>query len=182
LALPENVGLELNRDHGLLVTNAVAGSSAEKAGLKAGDVLGAAGGRRCFSQTDFRGVLHRGPRGAGEVEGWWRRGGEVISGKLAVAEGWRKTIPDWRMSFAEGIASVSPGFFPMPVNSRREQFKIPPEKMAISPYMGSDTNGHAYKAGLRESDIVTAMNGESPNLVARPFLSWFDQKFDPAIR
>ena len=51
--------------------------------------LGAAGGRRLFSQADFRGVLHRGPRGAGELEVWWRRGAEVTSGKLAMAEGWR---------------------------------------------------------------------------------------------
>jgi hypothetical protein len=176
--LPENVGLVLERDHGLLVTNVVAGSAADKAGLKAGDVLGAAGGRRCFSQTDFRGVLHRGPRGAGEIEVWWTRDGEVMSGKLAVAEVWRKTILDWRMSFAEGIGSVQPGFFPMPVKSRREQFKIAPDKMAVSPYMGSSTNGHAYKAGLRGSDVITAVNGESPNLIARPFLAWFVHKFD----
>jgi hypothetical protein len=177
--LPENVGLALVRDHGLLVTNVAAGSPADKAGLKAGDVLGAAGGRRCFSQTDFRGVLHRGPRGAGELEVWWTRGGEVMSGKVSVAEGWRKTIPDWRVSFAEGIGSVGPGFFPMPVNSRREKFKISPDKMAINPYMGSNTNSPAYKAGLRESDVITAVNGESPNLIARAFLSWFVRKFDP---
>ena len=177
--LPENVGLALARDHGLLVTNVVAGSPADKAGLKAGDVLGAAGGRRCFSQTDVRGVLHRAPRGAGEIEVWWTRDGEAMSGKLSVAEGWRKTIPDWRMSFAEGIGSVGPGFFPMPVNSRREKFKISPDKMAINPFMGSDTNSPAYKAGLRGSHVITAVNGESPNLIARPFLAWFVHKFDP---
>jgi len=177
--LPENVGLTLDRDHGLLVTNVVSGSAADKAGLKAGDVLGAAGGRRCFSQTDLRGALHRGPRGAGEIEVWWTRGSEVMSGKLIVDEGWRKTILDWRMSFAEGIASPRPGFFPLPVKSRRERFKIPTDKMAVSPYVGSETNGHAYRGGLRGSDVVVAVNGESPNLIAREFLAWFTHKFDP---
>jgi hypothetical protein len=177
--LPENVGLELDRDHGLLVTNVVSGSSADKAGLKAGDMLGAAGGRRCFSQTDFRSVLHRGPRGAGEMEVWWTRDAELMSSKLRVAEGWRKTIPDWRASFAEGIASAKPGFFPMPVKSRRERFKIPADKMAVDPYMGSNTNSHAYKAGLRSGHVITAVNGESPNLIARAFLAWFTHKFDP---
>ena len=45
--------------------------------------------------------------------------------------------------------------------------------------MGSDTNSHAYQGGLRGSDVVTAVNGESPNRVARSFLAWFAHKFDP---
>ena len=79
----------------------------------------------------------------------------------------------------EGIACAQPGFFPMPVKSRRERFKIPADKMAVDPYMGSDTNSHAYKAGLRGCQVITAVNGESPNLVAREFLAWFMHKFDP---
>ena len=67
----------------------------------------------------------------------------------------------------------------MPVKSRRERFKIPADKMAVDPYMGSNTNSHAYKAGLRGGHVITAVNGESPNLVARAFLSWFTHKFDP---
>jgi hypothetical protein len=177
--LPENVGLALDRDHGLLVTNVVSGSPADRAGLKAGDVLGAAGGRRCFSQTDFRGVLHRGPRGAGEIEVWWTRGAVAMSGKLAVAEGWRKTILNWRMSVSQGIVGGDPGFFPLAIKSQRQQLKIPADKMAIEPYMGSNTNSHAYQAGLRGRDIVTAVNGESPNVAGREFLVWFIQRFDP---
>jgi serine protease Do len=180
--LPENVGLMLDRDHGLRVTNVVAGTAADKAGIVSGDVIGAAGGRRCFSQADFRGVLHRGPRGAGEIEVWWNRGGQAMSGKLAVAEGWRKTALDWRMSVAEGIAGSEPGFFPLPIKSRREKFNIPPDKMAVEPYMGTNTNSPAYAAGLRGSHIVTAVNGESPNVAARAFLFWFNQKFDPGDR
>jgi hypothetical protein len=177
--LPENVGLALDRDHGLLVTNVVSGSPADRAGLKAGDVLGAAGGRRCFSQTDFRGALHRGPRGAGEIEVWWTRGAVAMSGKLAVAEGWRKTILNWRMSVSQGIVGGDPGFFPLAIKSQRQQLKIPADKMAIEPYMGSNTNSHAYQAGLRGRDIVTAVNGESPNVAGREFLVWFIQRFDP---
>ena len=181
--LPENVGLVLDRDHGLLVTNVVAGSSAEKAGLKAGDVIGAAGGRRCFSQADFRGVLHRGPRGAGEIEVWWSRGGEVMFGRLAVVEGWRKTVLDWRMSVSQGIVGIYPGFFPLAIKApRRDQYKLPAETMAVEPYMGTATNSAAYAAGLRGNHIVTAMNGESPNLAGRAFLVWFIQRYEPGDR
>lgn len=181
--LPENVGLALDRDDGLLVTKVVSGSPAEKAGLKIGDVLGAAGGRRCFSQTDFRGALHRGPRGAGEIEVWWKRGTEVMSGKLVVVDGWRKTILDWRMSVSQGIVGAYPTFFPLAINaSRREQFKVGKDRMAVEPYMGTETNGTAYAAGLRGSHIVTAVDGESPNHAGRAFLVWFIKKFEPGDR
>ena len=55
------------------------------------DVLGGAGGRKLFGQSDFRGVLHRGPRGSGKIPVVWLRDGKVQRGELEVAEGWRKT-------------------------------------------------------------------------------------------
>ena len=180
--LPENVGLVLERDHGLLITKVISGSAADKAGLKSGDVLGAADGRRCFSQADFRGALHRGPRGAGEIEVWWTRGSEPISAKLAVPDGWRKTVLGWRMSVSQGIVGGDPGFFPLAVKSRRDQLKIPADKMAVEPYMGSSTNSAGYRAGLRGSHIITAVDGENPNLVGREFLVWFIQKYEPGDR
>lgn len=181
--LPENVGLVLDRDHGLLITNVVRGSAAEKAGLKPGDVIGAAGGRRCFSQTDFRGALHRGPRGAGEIDIWWTRGGEGMSGSLSVADGWRKTILDWRMSVSQGIVGMYPGFFPLIVKpARRDQYKVPAGRMAVEPFMGTATNSAAYAAGLRGSHVVTAVDGESPDLTGRAFLVWFIQRHDPGDR
>ena len=181
--LPENVGLALDRDHGLRVTDVVARSAADRAGIKPGDVLGAADGRRCFNQTDFRGVLHRGPRGAGEIEVWWTRGTEVMSGKLALAEGWRKTVLDWRMSVSQGIVGGDPCFFPLAVNSqRRGKFSIPADKMAVEPFMGKNTNSPAYVAGVRGGHIVTAVDGESPNLAGRAFLVWFMQKHEPSDR
>src|SRR6185503_8429126 len=122
------------------------------------DVLGAAGGRRCFSQADFRGALHRGPRGAGDIDLWWTRGAEVRSGKLGVSDGWRKTVLDWRMSVSQGIVGVYPGFFPLLVNAaKRDKLTIPADKMAVEPFMGTATNSAAYAAGLRGSHIVTSV-------------------------
>ena len=181
--LPENLGVTLERDDGLRITSVAAGSAADKAGLKPGDVLGAASGRRLFSQADFRGVLHRGPRGAGEIEVWWKRDAEVTSGKLVLADGWRKTILDWRMSVSQGIVGGDPGFFPLAVKTqRREQFNIAADKMAVEPYMGPKPNGAAYDAGVRQNQVVTAVNGETPNMAGRAFLVWFIQRFDPGDR
>src|SRR5205807_1639932 len=73
--LPENVGVKVDRDDGLRVTEVRPDSPAAHAGLQSGDELAAAGGRRLFSQADFRGVLHRGPRAAGSIEVVWIRDG-----------------------------------------------------------------------------------------------------------
>jgi hypothetical protein len=32
---------------------------------------------------------------------------------------------------------------------------------------------------LRGGHVIIAVNGESPNLIAREFLAWFTHKFDP---
>lgn len=173
--LPENVGLSVDRDHGLRVTRVEPGSAAERAGLKVGDVLGASGGRRLFGQADFRGVLHRGPRGAGEIEVHWLRNGEVRSGTLELETGWRETVLDWRMSVSQGNIGASPGFFPLRAERRRKQRGVEAGRLAIEPY---SPHGPAKEAGLRGSDLVIAVNGKSPDLYGRAFLVWFRQELD----
>ena len=181
--LPENVGLTVDRDDGLLVKAITPDSPASRAGIKAGDRLGAAGGRRLFGQTDFRAVLHRGPRDAGNIDVVWLRGGEVMERKLAVPAGWRKTNLDWRMSISQGVIGCYPGFFPLSVSaSKRQRLGLGTNTMAIEPYMGSATNSAPYRAGLRGSDIVTAVNGAATNLTGRAFLVWFNQRYDAGDR
>ena len=178
--LPENVGITVDRDHGLRVTWVEADSPAERAGLQPGDVLGAAGSRRLFSQADFRGVLHRGPRGAGEIEVHWLRDGKVLGGTLQVQDGWRKTVLDWRMSVSQGNVGAGPSFFPIPVDrDRRRQRGIGDKAMAVEPYLGPKPAGSAYDAGLRGDDVITAVNGQAPDLAGRAFLVWFRTRFDP---
>jgi len=177
--LPENVGLKVDRDNGLKVMSVAQGSAADKAGIKPGDELAAAGGRRLFGQADFRGVLHRGPRDAGQVEVWWTRGGKPMSGTLNVPDGWRKTVLDWRMSVSQGNVGAYPSFFPLALNpQKRQQRNIPAGTMAVEPYMGSNTKTPAYAAGLRGNDVVTAVGGESPDVSGRGFLVWFKMHYE----
>jgi S1-C subfamily serine protease len=177
--LPENVGLTLDRDHGLLVTKVEPNSAAAKAGLRGGDELGAAGGRRLFGQADFRGVLHRGPRGAGSIDVHWTRGGKVMSAKLDLADGWRKTVLDWRMSVSQGNVGGYPSFFPLAMGPpKRQQRGIPAGTMAVEPYLGPKPSGPAFAAGVRGSDAVTAVGGESPDLAGRAFLVWFKMRYE----
>jgi serine protease Do len=177
--LPENVGITLDRDHGLLVKAVEPNSAAGRTGLRTGDQLGAAAGRRLFGQADFRGVLHRGPRDAGRIEVVWLREGKPFEGAIEVKPGWRKTVLDWRMSISQGNIGAYPGFFPLAINAgKRKQLDLSESGMAIEPYMGNNTNSAPYKAGLRGRDVVTAVNGQTTNLNGRAFLVWFRQQYD----
>ncbi|MBI2297364.1 MAG: thioredoxin family protein [Armatimonadetes bacterium] len=152
---------------------------AARIGVQTGDVLAAAGGRRLYGQTDFRGVLHRGPRGGGEIPLVWRHGNELKSGVLAVAEGWRKTVLDWRMSVSQGDIGSGPGFFPINVpEAERQRLGLADTVMAVRPFMGPRPSGPAYAAGAREEQVLTAVDGQSPPLVGRAFLVWFRLRYE----
>lgn len=177
---PENVGVTLDVNDGLLVKQVQEGSPAAKAGIKAGDALGAAGDRALFSQADFRGVLHRAPlTGATKLDVRWLRDGAVLSGALDLPDGWRKSDISWRASLAEGNVGAFAGFWPQALpDPQRQRLEIPAGKLAIKPYIGQQKSA-AVRAGLKGDDVIVAVNGESPNISNRAFTVWFRMKFEP---
>jgi hypothetical protein len=178
--LPENAGITLDRDHGLLVKQVAPGSAAHAIGMRPGDVLGMAGGRRLFGQADFRGVLHRAPAsGDATIPVAWVRDGNVISGALSLKDGWRATNVNWRMSISQGNIGADPTFFPLAA-SKNERLRagVGPDAMAVKPYWGNEPI-LASRAGLEKNHIVTAVNGKSPNVSGRAFLVWFRMNFEP---
>jgi hypothetical protein len=181
---PENVGMTVERDDGLLITSVKDSSPAATAGLKAGDSLGAAAGRRLFSQADFRAALHRLPMtGPASIDVVYLRDGKVNQTKLELSDGWRKANNSWRMSQVEGVVGAFPGFWPNDGASRREKLGIPKNAMAVAPFLPNDENfrknSPVYQAGLRGSDTIIAVDGQSPNLVGRPWSHWFRMQFEP---
>lgn len=178
--LPENVGLVLNRDHGLLVDSVIPNSAAHQAGMKARDVLGSGDDLRLFSQADFMGVLHRGPSGAGSVHVRWWRDGEVQDGELHVEAGWRATKLSWRKSVQEANLGAHWGCWPLEVGEDvRAKFDIPDDAMAIRPWFGPTPSGPAYAAGLRYDHVVTAIDEVNPNIYGREFQVWFRLRYEP---
>ena len=172
--LPENVGLFLERDHGLRVLQVTPKSPASVAGIRRGDELAAAGGRRLFSQADFQGVLHRGPKGAGEIPVYWKRDGTVHQAKLRVRPGWRKTQIWWRKSVYDGNVGPYPGFFPL------KGPRQPGGKMSVKPFMGKQAQKKpVYRAGLRPHHRITAIGGVPVDSNARKLLTWFKLKYKP---
>ena len=178
---PENVGLTLDRDNGTRVSKVQSGSPAEKAGIKPGDTIGAANGKRTFTQTDFRGVLHRAGAGDVKIDLVWLSGGEVKTGRLELSGDWRKTDLGWRKSVAEADIGANTGMpWPLACNdNERKQRDIEKGVMCIKPYFPKGPTGAAGDAGLKGSDFIIAVNGENPDVNGRAFLVWFRQKFEP---
>jgi len=175
---PENVGITLDRDHGLRITRVAAGSPAHRAGLRAGDLLGAANGQRLFGQADFRGTLHRSPKGACSIELVWQRGAEVMEAPLVLKQGWRRTILDWRMSVSQGIVGAYPGFFPIKTSdNKRRNYGIPSGRMAATPFLGKKLRGPAVAAGLKRDHVITAIDGHDADITGRAFLVWINQRY-----
>ena len=185
--LPENVGIVVDRDDGLLVREVRAASAAAKAGVRAGDRLVGAGGRVLFGQADLRGALHRGPKGAGTVELSWRRGDAALSGTLELKEGWRETPLAWRHSIADGNIGAHPGFaWALEVKAdQRRKLGVPAGSMAVKPFFGKNRDDWpSQAAGLGEGDVIVAVGGKSPDLFGREFMAWFRLAHEPgdAIR
>ncbi|MCZ6653100.1 MAG: PDZ domain-containing protein [Planctomycetota bacterium] len=169
--LPENVGLVLNRDHGLRVEKVQDDGPAARAGIRPGDHLLGAGGRRLFGQADFRGVLHRQADPGGTIDIHWLRDGQRKSATLHLRPGWRKTNLNWRTSVAQGNIGAGPGFA---WAHRGPREGITPGKMSMRPWFGPHPERSiAYRAGLRRRHIITAVEGHSTDLYGRAFMIWF---------
>jgi serine protease Do len=135
-----------------------------------------------FGQADLRGVLHRGPRGAGSLELRWWRGGELMHGQLRLEDGWRETELGWRKSIADGNVGAAPGFaWPLAADAaQRRKLGIAEGSMGVKPFFGKDAEPWpAYRAGLRGEDVIVAVGGKSPDLAQRDFMVWFRLHHEP---
>lgn len=189
--LPENVGITLDLHDGLLVTAITPGSPADRAGLKPGDRLAGALGRRLFSQTDFRAALHNGPWLApGTVPIAFTRGDAdartIHTADLALSGHWRDTDLGWRTSVADAPVGAGPGFSWALRLAPAERKKLGLEgRLAVKPWFGPpavQAKSPAYKAGLRPTHVITAVNGQSPNIEERAFMVYIRQTFNPGDR
>jgi hypothetical protein len=155
--LPENVGLTLEVDVGNLVKAVAADSPAAKAGMQPGDAVEDLNGYRISSQGDVMYALHKAPAKGTIPVAWWRKG-EPLSGKLEVADGWRRTNVTWRPSMLDILPALP---FSGDDLTSAEKAKLGlPEKQAA--FRQDDAlNDHLKASGLRPGDVVVGFDGKT---------------------
>ena len=173
--LPENVGITLDRDDGLLVSAVESRSAADRAGLKAGDRLAMADDTRLFGQADFRGVLHRTAIDDDTLKLAWQRGDEVQFADLQLPDGWRVTENWWRKTVYDGAYGPNMGFFPL----RGPGFGKG-GGLSIKPWMGQPANQKPiYQTGLRPNMEIIAINDMREDMDIRKLITWFRLNHQP---
>lgn len=152
--LPENIGLTLDVNDGLLVKRVHDGSPAERAGIKAGDELIAMNRQPLLSQSDIQWALHHLPEGA-PCDVRFRRGNEELVCSLSLSGDWRRTEISWR----DSLTGIRPGIHVRQISTgERKEKNIPPEGAALGVRYVQGT--HARTAGIRQGDVILAVDGE----------------------
>jgi hypothetical protein len=155
--LPENVGVTLDIDVGNQVKAVRPGSPAEKAGLKAGDLVKQLGGHRVASFADASYALHKSPA-RGSIPVTWARDGREQSAAIEVADGWRKTNLTWRPSMLDILPSVPFSGDDLTAEEKK-RLGVAPGRAAFR----QDETVHSTlrAAGIRAGDVVVGFDGQA---------------------
>jgi hypothetical protein len=164
--LPENVGLTLDVDRGDRV-KAVAGESpAAKVGVRAGDTVTKLNGFAVASIGDVMHALHRAPP-KGEVPIVWTSDGKQREGRLALAEGWKRTNITWRPSLLDVLPS--PTLFGDELTAEEKKaLGLGAKRVA---FRQDRVLADLRPSGLKEGDVVIGVDGQALEMTLRQFLA-----------
>jgi S1-C subfamily serine protease len=162
---PRAVGLVLDREQRATVRKVTAGSAAEAAGFRPGDVVRTMAGQPLLSIADVQWVLHGIPAEGGVVEAGVRRGGEDATLTLRLAPGWRRADDlSWRASTWQ-LRRIALGGLKLDALSRtdRTRARLPREAIGLRvAHVGQHAPHDAAKrAGFRKGDVLVSFGGRT---------------------
>ena len=180
--LPDNVGMQINVDAGVLVEKVIEGSFAEKAGVKAGDVVRTMNGQQMLSQADMQWVLHNLPK-AGRLrieverqEGTKLASPVLLSKTLSLSGDWKKSDISWRGS----MWSLRPKlavWAPQLSAEEKEQLGLGPNTLALK--VKWIPNEGARRAGLKNGDIIVEADGKTSAMTHARLNLWIKLNYHP---
>ncbi len=157
--LPQNIGLEIVRDHGTKIESIDPQGPASHSGLKIGEELKSVNGQAIASIADIQFVLHHLPNDDVSLK---ITGSQTGAHEIPLKKGWKVTDASWRGS----NWSVTPNLntWAPPVDEKkRKSLNIPESQGALEvKYInGSKAPGQAVKkAGIRVGDVLIEMDGK----------------------
>ncbi|MEC8554729.1 MAG: Trx7/PDZ domain-containing (seleno)protein [Planctomycetota bacterium] len=156
---PSNLGVKISVRDGRTITEIMPNSSAEKAGLRAGQEIDQVKGQVITSVADFQWFLHHLKPSAGQRVDVRLADGSTAS--MTTSKDWKETDISWRAS----IFSLSPKlriWMPQLKENERKKYslEVDPNGLLVKWINRGTTAGKAaVKAGLRNGDVVIAANG-----------------------
>lgn len=173
---PDNVGLSIDPASGVEIAKIIDGSPAADAGFEAGEEIVTMNGQAITSIADMQWVLHHIPAAGGEVTIVGSESGEHT---LALEEGWKEYDISWRAS----MWSMPPRlhiWMPELAEDRERELDLGEDETAFEVRwinQGEESGRAAQEAGLREGDVVVALNGEPIELGPAQFMAHIKLNF-----
>jgi len=160
---PTVVGLVMDPDEMATVKQVHPDSAAERAGVKAGDVIKTFNGQPLLSVADMQWVLDQIDPEGGRVPLTVRRGDETRKLVLSVVDDWRKAGDlSWRVS-TWGLRRIAAGGMVLEAVSDqdRKQANTSDQSMALRvKRVGKyGPHGTAKRIGFREGDVIVSFDG-----------------------
>lgn len=162
---PKNIGLILDPKTRPLVKEVVPESPAAKAGFQEGDEVLTLSGQPLLSIADVQWVLHQTAREGGEVAATVRRGGELLTVKLPLEQGWRRAEDiSWRASSWELRRMVLGGQLLESTEAPAQAGRgTQPATMALRVKHVGQYGDHALakQAGVQVGDVLVSVDGRT---------------------
>ncbi len=152
--LPENLGFDLEVDRGNVVRLVKEKTPASAVGLAAGDVVRQLNGVPVHSQGDAQYALDRAPT-TGSIALTWQHGDKLVTDKLALPEGWRKSDITWRPSMQRLVPSAR--LYGTDLTAQEKQALGLSERQLAFRQRDS-VPAQAREAGVRAGDIIVGVD------------------------
>lgn len=166
--LPENIGLKMDVDDGLLVRSVSPHSPAAEAGIRPHDELLTLNGQRLISQADIQWVLHNAPVET-ELDVTWRRSGQTLAKAVRLSGHWKESDLAWRGSSL--VFGLRNGLMTVRLTGEQKRARgIAPDGLALRVRRLLGDAGRLGELGLRVDDVIVALDGE-PDISESQFLA-----------
>lgn len=171
--LPENVGITLDLDRGNLVRAVKPASSADKAGVKPGDLLQSLNGISINSFADAQYGLHTAPL-TGTIAVAWQRDGKNMDGTLTLASGWRRTNITWRPSLLDLLPSLT--IYGSDLTAQ-EKKALGLDEKRLAFRQDEPVHSAARAMGVQLNDVIIGVDGKVMEMSMEQFLGHVRQNY-----